>query len=78
MKIEDKESRLRIGIQLLNKRESLGWSQEILAEKLGISQSTVTKVENGKWSFSIDYLQKFCDVLNLKIELHEISKIRST
>jgi len=72
MKDNKNEARLRIGLQLLNKRESLGWSQEILAEKLGVSQSTVAKVENGKWSFSIDYLQRFCDVLGLNIELHEV------
>lgn len=65
------EARIRIGLQLLKKRETLGWTQEVLAEKLGVNRSTVAKVENGKWSFSIDYLQKFCEVLNLKIELNE-------
>ncbi|WP_255037672.1 helix-turn-helix domain-containing protein [Lacihabitans soyangensis] len=65
------EARVRIGLQLLKRRESLGWTQEVLAEKLEISRSTVAKVEKGKWSFSIDYLQRFCEVLNLKIELHE-------
>ena len=66
------ETRVRIGLQLLKKRESLGWTQEVLAEKMGINRSTVAKVENGKRSFSIDYLQKFCEALNLKIELNEI------
>lgn len=65
------EARIRIGLQLLKRRETLGWTQEVLAEKLAISRSTVAKVENGKWSFSIDYLQKFCEALDLKIELNE-------
>ena len=70
-KTKSNEARIKIGLQLLNKRESLGWTQEVLAEKLGVNRSTVAKVENGRWSFSIDYLEKFCEVLNLKIELHE-------
>lgn len=70
-KIKSNEARIKIGLQLLEKREALGWTQEVLAEKLGVNRSTVAKVENGRWSFSIDYLEKFCEVLNLKIELHE-------
>lgn len=66
------EARIRIGLQLLKRRESLRWTQEVLAEKIGVNRSTVAKVENGKWSFSIDYLQKFCEALNLKIELNDI------
>ena len=35
-------------------REGKGWSQQELSDKIGISQSTITKIENGRWNFGID------------------------
>lgn len=40
-------------------REQRGYTQEQLAEMMSISRSTISKIENGKFSISIDYLIKF-------------------
>lgn len=71
MKEKSTEARKKIGLQLLERREKLGLTQEDLAKILEINQTTVAKVERGRWSFSIDYLEKFCDVLGLNIQLYE-------
>ena len=35
-------------------REGKGWSQQELADKIGISRTTIGKIENGVWNFGID------------------------
>ena len=35
-------------------REEKKWSQQELADKIGISRSTIVKIENGYWNFGID------------------------
>lgn len=54
-----KEHRLKIGEEIKVIREKRGYSQDDLAEIMKVSRSTISKVENGKFSFSIDYLSKF-------------------
>jgi transcriptional regulator with XRE-family HTH domain len=38
----------RIAATITSKRKSLGMSQEVLAEKSGISQAMITLIESGK------------------------------
>lgn len=40
-------------------REQRGYSQEQLAQMMSISRSTISKIENGKFSISVDYLIRF-------------------
>ena len=35
----------------------------------GMSHSTISKVENGRWSVSIDLLSKVCEALGAKVEI---------
>lgn len=42
-----------------------------LAEKMGIARSTISKIENGEFAFSVDYLIKLADHLNFKIKLEK-------
>jgi transcriptional regulator with XRE-family HTH domain len=53
------ENRLKIGDAIREIREKRGYSQEELAEIMEVNRSTISKVENGKFSFSIDHLSKF-------------------
>ena len=53
------EYRLKIGEAIKEVREQRGYSQEELAEIMSISRSTISKIENGKFAISIDYLAKF-------------------
>jgi transcriptional regulator with XRE-family HTH domain len=53
------ENRLKIGDSIRELREKRGYSQDELAEIMKVNRSTISKVENGKFSFSIDHLSKF-------------------
>lgn len=56
--------------KLIARRLELNLSQDELAEKMGISRSSVSKIENAEWNFGISFLIAFCEALNLTIELY--------
>ena len=45
-----------IGMEVCNYRIKKGYSHAILADLMGISRATVSKIENGKFAISVDYL----------------------
>ena len=49
----------KIGEIIREIREKRGYKQEKLAEIMNISRTTISKIEGGKFNFSIDYLSKF-------------------
>ena len=53
------DCRIKMGETIRKIREKRGYSQDELAEIMEVNRSTISKVENGKFSFSIDYLSKF-------------------
>lgn len=61
--------RLRIGGRLRELREAQGLTTTQLGERCGLSHSTISKVENGKWSVSLDILSKVCQALGAKVEI---------
>lgn len=65
------ENRIRIGNSIREHRERKGYSQEQLAELMNISRSTISKIENGKFNCSLDYLSKFAVSLGFVIVLFE-------
>ena len=67
-----KGNRYKIGKAIREIREKRGYSQDYLAEMMDVNRSTISKIENGKFSFSIDYLTKIS--LALEFELHLIDK----
>ncbi|MBD0333744.1 MAG: helix-turn-helix transcriptional regulator [Chitinophagaceae bacterium] len=58
-----------IGKRIRNLREEKGYSQDDLAEMMEIQRSTISKIENGKFGVSIDYLVKFAWYLDFDIAL---------
>ena len=46
----------RIGLNILYHRRSKGWTQEMLANKSGVSRSRISDIERGKEAFKIDSL----------------------
>lgn len=54
-----RDYRLKIAGEIKAIREKRGYSQDELAEIMGVNRTTISKIENGKFSFSIDYLAKF-------------------
>ncbi|MFH7002109.1 helix-turn-helix domain-containing protein [Flavobacterium bizetiae] len=53
------DCRLRIGENIRKVREKKGYNQEQLAEIMQVSRSTISKIENGKFNCSLDYISKF-------------------
>jgi len=62
------DCRLKMGETIRKIREKRGYSQEQLAEIMQISRTTISKIENGKFAISIDYLVKFGWYLNFDID----------
>lgn len=62
-------SRLKMGQHIRSIREKRGYSQDVLAEIMGVNRTTISKIENGKFSFSFDYLAKFSLFLDFNFSL---------
>ena len=76
IELEDQDNfindyRLEIGNALRKLREKKGYSQNELAEKMEVHPSTISKVENGKFAITIDYLAKFAWYLDFNLSLIE-------
>jgi transcriptional regulator with XRE-family HTH domain len=72
-----KDYRLKLGDKIRIVREKRGYSQEQLAEKMDINRSTISKIENGKFNLSIDYLSKFSWFLDFEFQLKETNNNKS-
>lgn len=59
--------REKIAQQIKNLRLNLGYTQKDLAEKLGVIQQYVSKIENGRENISIDTLKKVADALDKRL-----------
>jgi len=66
-------------------REEKGQTQQQMADEIGMSRSTISKIEDGKWNFGIDTLTIFSQYLDFYLfflekssndELSEIMKDR--
>lgn len=57
-----------IGVLVKQSRERIGHSQDDLADLLKIKRSTISKIENGKFAFTIDFLAKLSFYLNFEIK----------
>lgn len=61
--------RKQIGEKIAEMRKGSNLSQRDLAERSGLTQNTIYKVENGKFSVGIDTLQRIADVFGKRIDL---------
>ncbi|HZZ77249.1 MAG TPA: helix-turn-helix domain-containing protein [Gemmataceae bacterium] len=57
-----------VGDRIKKRRNELGWTQDQLAQKAGISKSFLSDLENGKRSVSADNLLDIARVLNLSLD----------
>lgn len=63
------DCRLKMGESIREIREKKGYNQEQLAEIMKVSRTTISKIENGKFNCSIDYLSKFSWFLGFELKL---------
>lgn len=66
-----KDYRLKLGNKIRVVREQRGYSQEQLAELMNINRSTISKIENGKFSITVDYLVRFSIFLDYEFKVVE-------
>jgi transcriptional regulator with XRE-family HTH domain len=62
----------QIGEILRKRRIELGKTQQRVAQRAGIGQGNLARIESGTHSIRIDILSRICDVLGLRIELVEV------
>jgi len=72
-------SKKLFGARIKSLRESKGWTQEYLAEKMNISPNYLSSIERGKENPTFDMLMKLSDSLEVEMwELfefgHEVSR----
>lgn len=63
--------REEIGETIRSFREKRGYSQDELAEIMEVHRSTISKVETGKFSITVDYLTKFAWYLDFEFSVIE-------
>ena len=63
--------RIEIGEYIKSIREKKGLSQDKLSAMMNISRSTISKIENGKFAISVDYLEKFAFYLDFDVRVFE-------
>ena len=66
-----KDYRLKLGDKIKTVREKRGYSQEQLAEKMEINRSTISKIENGKFGITVDYLVRYSIFLDYEFKVIE-------
>ena len=50
---------MKMGVTIREIREKKGYNQEQLAKIMKVSRTTISKIENGKFNCSLDYLSMF-------------------
>ena len=58
----------RMGQRILARRRALGWSQEILAEKISVTPPMISNLEQGKKAIRPDNLAKVCKALGVSAD----------
>lgn len=71
----ENDTRKYIGKRIAEMRKQAGISQVELAEKSGIGDSHIARIEMGRYSVGIDTLQKIADVFGKKIEFVDNPKL---
>lgn len=66
-----KDYRLKLGDKIRQVRQKRGYSQEQLADMMDINRSTISKIENGKFSITVDYLVRFSLFLDYEFKVIE-------
>jgi len=66
-----KDYRVKLGEKIRIVREKNGYSQEQLAEKMKVNRSTISKIENGKFGITVDYLVRFSIFLDYEFKVVE-------
>lgn len=56
---------INLGLRVAKRRRQLGMKQNVLAEKLGISNNYLSSIERGKETPSLDVFVRICNVIKV-------------
>lgn len=59
---------MNIGDRIKNLREKSGYTQNALADKAGVSQTHLRRVELGQADITVGHLQLVCDALEISVK----------
>ena len=59
---------MNVGKRLISLREQCGFTQNGLAERAGVSQTHLRRVELGQADITIGHLQLLCDAMSISIQ----------
>ncbi len=71
----NKKTGIKIGNYLRKYRMDKGYSQEVVAEMLGVSQKTYSNMENNRSEISIETIKKLVDLYQIDMENVDITKL---
>lgn len=72
-----RQAEIDLSVKIKMHRERLGLSQRELAQKMGVPQPTIARMESGESGINSTTLEKFCEVTGLEIDFVPDSKERS-
>ena len=61
--------RERVAKNIIDRRKSIGLSQEGLARQAGLSRAYVGKIENARFSVTIDTIEKIAHALEVEADV---------
>jgi len=59
------------GLFIRKARKAAGYTQEQLADKLGLSLAPINQVENGWESISLNRLRQICEAIGLEVVIRQ-------
>jgi transcriptional regulator with XRE-family HTH domain len=57
-----------VGMRLAALRKKCGYTQNGLAERAGVSQTHLRRVERGEADITVGHLQLLCDTMNISLK----------
>ncbi|WP_256413999.1 helix-turn-helix domain-containing protein [Acinetobacter sp. 5862] len=64
-------SRAEIGKKIRAARKILGYTQQKLSELIRINKTTISEIENGRFTGSFDIFERVLDAVGLQFEVNE-------
>ena len=64
-------SRKEIGEKIKLARKTLGYTQKTVSERSGVNKTTISEIENGRFTGSFDIFERVLDGVGLEFEVNK-------
>ncbi|WCE29332.1 helix-turn-helix domain-containing protein [Vibrio sp. SCSIO 43137] len=62
-------NRESIGKEIAKQRKGQGFTQKQMADQTGINKTTLSEIENGRFTGSLDIFERYLDAVGLQLEV---------